>query len=135
MARKVLIVDDKLETVVHYVDALEARGYKVVRCGDAGAAVDAFVRERPDVVLLDLRMPGKDGLEVLKEIRERDGKSCVIMFSAHGEAGAVVEAVRLGADNFADKSYDSEKLLLVVEKEIRARELETELEKLRADKD
>jgi two-component system response regulator AtoC len=135
MARKVLIVDDRLETVVRYADALSGRGFSVVRCADPGSALVAFVHERPDVVLLDVKMPGKSGLELLKEIRERDGNTCIIMLSAHCDAGTIFEAVGLGADNFADKSYDADKLVLVVEKELRAKEMEAELEKLKADKD
>jgi two-component system response regulator AtoC len=135
MARKIMIVDDRLETVVRYADAFSGRGFSVVRCSEPAAALVAFVREKPDVVLLDVKMPGKSGLELLKEIRERDGSTCIIMLSAHCDAGTIFEAVGLGADNFADKSYDAEKLLLVVEKELRAKQMEAELEKLKADKD
>jgi len=137
MARKVLIVDDRLDSVLRYLDAFGSRGYAVLRCSDAKIALEIFGREKPEVVLLDVKMPGKDGLEVLKEMRDKDKsrRACIIMLSAHGETRTVVEALKLGADNFADKSYDAEKLVLVVEKELRTKDLETELMGLRAGRD
>lgn len=137
MARKVLIVDDRLDSVLTYLDAFGTRGYAVLRCSDSKVALEIFERERPDVVLLDVKMPGKDGLAVLKDMREKDKsrRACIIMLSAHGETQTIVEALRLGADNFADKNYDAEKLVFVVEKELRTKDLETELMGFRAGRD
>jgi DNA-binding NtrC family response regulator len=137
MAKKILIVDDRLDSVLTYLDAFGSRGYAVLRCSDPNIAQEIFGRENPEVVLLDVRMPGKNGLEVLKEMREKDKsrRACIIMLSAHGDTQTVVEALRLGADNFADKTYDAEKLVLVVEKELRTKDLETELMGLRAGRD
>jgi DNA-binding NtrC family response regulator len=135
MARKILIVDDRIDTIWRYLELLGARGYSVVRCSDPATALDVFERERPDAVLLDVKMPGKGGLELLQEIREKDKRVCIIMLSAHGDAGTIVEALKLKADNFADKSYDPEKLLFVIEKELRAKEMEVELAGLKAGRD
>jgi DNA-binding NtrC family response regulator len=132
MTHTVLFVDDRLESVCSYVDALEGRGYQVLKCSDPQVALEVFARERPDVVLLDVRMPSRSGLDILTEMRRKNGRVVIIMLSAHGDTPTIVEALKLHADNFADKSYDSEKLLLVVEKELRTKELEAELDGLKA---
>ena len=106
MAKKILMIDDDLESIWRFTEALSQRGYLVSRCADPKQAVQAFTGEKPDAVLLDVKMLGKSGLEVLKEIREKDRNVCVIMLSAYGDAQIVVEALKLGADNFAEKNHD-----------------------------
>jgi two-component system response regulator AtoC len=135
MTRKVLIVDDRLESVAQYVEALEGRGYQVLKSSDAHVALEVFARERPDVVLLDVRMPSRNGLDLLRDMRNKNARVVIIMLSAHGDTSTIVEALKLRADNFADKSYDAEKLLLVVEKELRTKELEAELDGFRASRE
>lgn len=135
MGRKILIVDDRLDTILQYLDVLASRGYAVVRCGDSAAAFSVYVREKPDVVLLDVKMPGKSGLDLLRQIRQRDRRVCIIMISAHGGSETIVEAVKLGADNFAEKNATPENLLFMVEKELRTKRMEAELEGLKAGKD
>jgi len=135
MTRKVLIVDDRLDTVLQYLDVFALNGYAVVRCGEPATAFSVYLREKPDVVLLDVKMPGKGGLELLGEIRQKDKRVCVIMISAHGDSGTVVEAVKLGADNFVEKNYAPERLVFMVEKELKTKRMEAELEGLKAGKD
>lgn len=132
-AKKVLMVDDDLESIWRFTDVLTSQGYSVSRCADPKQAVDVFLREKPDAVLLDVKMPGRDGFEVLKDIRDRDRNVCVIMLSAYGGSATVVEALKLKADNFADKSQDTEGLLLILEKELRTKDLEAQLRGLKRD--
>ncbi len=131
MIKKVLVVDDQLDSLWECADFLKSRGFVVTTCSDSNAALDLFNEERPDIVLLDVRMPGKDGLTILKEIRRRDRNVCVIMLSAYGDTQTVVSAMRLGADNFADKPLDPEKLFIIIERELARKELETELAELK----
>ncbi len=133
MAKKILMIDDDLESIWRFTEALSQRGYLVSRCADPKQAVQAFTGEKPDAVLLDVKMLGKSGLEVLKEIREKDRNVCVIMLSAYGDAQIVVEALNLGADNFAEKNHDTDKFLFIVEKELRTKDLEAQIRRLEGD--
>jgi len=132
MAKKVLMIDDDFETIWRFTDALAGRGYAVSKCADAAQAVDVFLREKPDAVLLDVKMPGRSGFEVLRDIRARDPRVCVIMLSAYSEPGTVVEALKLKADNFADKAQGSEGLLLILDKELRTKDLEAQVQRLKS---
>jgi two-component system NtrC family response regulator len=133
IAKKVLMVDDELESMWRFTDVLTSRGYSVSRCADPKQAVEVFLREKPDAVLLDVKMPGRNGFEVLKDIRDRDQRVCIIMLSAYGERATVVEALKLKADNFADKGQDTEGLLLILEKELRTKDLEAQVRGLKRD--
>ncbi len=133
MANKVLIVDDRLDSLLKCADLFTERGYDVTTCRRSTEALGTFTLVRPDVVLLDIKMPGKNGFELLKEIRARDRRVCVVMLSAYGDAETVVSAMKLGADNFAEKGLDPEKLLIVVEKELGRKQMEMELALLRGE--
>jgi DNA-binding NtrC family response regulator len=133
MPKKVLIVDDRLETLWKCVDLFRERGFEISTCRQPNKALEVFYEYRPDVVLLDIKMPGKGGFELLEEIREKDRRVCVVMLSAFGDSQTVVRAMKLGADNFAEKSTDPEKVLIVVEKELRQKEMEMEIALLKAE--
>lgn len=133
MSKKILIVDDRLESLWKCADLFRERGFTISTCRQSDKVLEVFDRFRPDVVLLDIKMPGKDGFELLKEIREKDRRVCVVMLSAYGDAETVVYAMKLGADNFAEKSSDPEKVLIVVEKELRQKEMELEIALLKAE--
>jgi DNA-binding NtrC family response regulator len=132
MPKKVLIVDDRLDSLWECVDLFRGRDYEVTTCRQSEEALRVFDEYRPDIVLLDIKMPGKSGYEVLKEIRDKDRRVCVVMLSAMGDSETVVKAMKLGADNFAEKSTDPEKVLIVVEKELKQREMEMEIARLKA---
>jgi two-component system response regulator AtoC len=133
MPKKVLIVDDRLESLWKCAELFRERGFEIMTCRQSEKALGLFDQYRPDVVLLDIKMPGKDGFEILKEIREKDRRVCVVMLSALGDSETVVQAMKLGADNFAEKSTDPEKVLIVVEKELKQKEMEMEIAFLKAE--
>jgi DNA-binding NtrC family response regulator len=133
--RRILIVDDRLESLWTCADLFRERGYEVSTCREPRRALEVFASSRPDVVLLDIKMPGRDGFELLKDIRKKDKRVCVIMLSAYGDSGTVVKAMKLGADNFAEKGMDPEKVLITVEKELRTREIQLELASIKAERD
>ncbi len=135
MSRKILIVDDRPEWVHTSGELFRENGYEVETLRYPLKALETFIRVKPDAVLLDFRMPGKDGFEVLKEIRKRDKRVCVVMLSAYGDAETVVKAMKLGADYFVDKSSDPKKALIVVEKELKHKAMEMELATLRFETD
>ena len=82
MSNKILVVDDEPDFCEALGDFLEAKGCSVLEAHDGDQALAVYRQERPDVVLLDIRMPGKDGLETLRELRAFDPEARVIMITA-----------------------------------------------------
>jgi PAS domain S-box-containing protein len=103
---KVLLVDDDARILHTFARTLKLAGYSVVtaECGVEGLAL--YHRERPDIVLLDLKMPGMDGLAVLQAMREHDPEANVILTTGHGDKDAVIDALRAGASDFLSKPID-----------------------------
>ena len=135
MERKALIVDDNLEQLWSCAGVLKERGFSVTACSRPEEVVGEFKKDRPDLVLLDIKMPKVSGFDLLREIRELDSQVCIIMLSAYGDSETVVQALKSGADNFAEKPLDPEKLMLLVDKELTNRELEREVRTLRGMQD
>jgi DNA-binding NtrC family response regulator len=104
MSDSVLIVDDDADLLRTVGDYFERLGYEVFREGSGEAAVDAYARHRPEVVILDLMLPGVDGMQVLEELRRRD--AAVLLMTAHGDIQTAVHAMQLGAENFLAKPVD-----------------------------
>ncbi|MDV2504709.1 MAG: response regulator, partial [bacterium] len=82
MLGKILVVDDEEFFCRELRRFLEGKGYNVLEAYSGDEALEVYRQERPDVVLLDIRMPGKDGLETLKELKELDPEASVIMVTA-----------------------------------------------------
>jgi len=104
MADSILIVDDDADVLRAVGDYFERLGYEVFREASGEAAVEAFPRQRPDVVILDLRLPGMDGLQALEELRRHD--AAVLLLTGHGDIATAVRAMQLGAENFLTKPVD-----------------------------
>jgi DNA-binding NtrC family response regulator len=130
---KVLVVDDEPDIRDTVRDILEEEGYAVILAADAAAAREARAREQPDVALLDIWMPGTDGISLLREWSEaRALETCpVIMMSGHGTVETAVEATRLGAYDFIEKPISLAKLLLTIQRAREASRLRRENEGLR----
>lgn len=103
MAASILTIDDEAGIRDNLVAYLEDCGYRTLAAADGSEGMAIFRRERPDVVLCDLRMPGMDGLEVLGHIRAESPDTPVIVVSGAGTLGDVVEALRQGAWDFLTK--------------------------------
>jgi two-component system response regulator AtoC len=115
----VLIVDDE-RTLARAIKAFLAEsGYEAEVAGDAEQALRLLETMRPDVVFTDVRLPGMDGIELLRRIREFDAAIPVIIMTAHGTIEGAVEAVKLGAFDYLKKPIDLEELKLLAD---RARE-------------
>lgn len=116
MAR-VLVVDDAAFMRKLLSDALSSGGHEVV--GEAGNGVEAVERWqelKPELTTLDITMPEKDGLSALAEIMSLDPSARVIMCSALGQEGKVLEAVKLGAKDFVVKPFQPPRVLEAVDK-------------------
>src|SRR5213595_2640991 len=110
-AGSVLIIDDEAEIRESLQTLLELEGFEV-ETAESGEDGLAQVAERPfDLVLLDLALPGRDGMEILSEIRTHDTRLPVIMITAYGTVENAVRAIQSGAANFIQKPWDNEKLL------------------------
>jgi DNA-binding NtrC family response regulator len=130
--RKVLIVDDRLDWLLKCADLLSEEGYEVTTCRDPVKAIDVFRDCGPDAVLLDVKMPGRGGLDILKDIKASDPWVVVIMLSGYGDTETVVNAMKIGADYFIDKNSDLGKVPLVIDKEIRSKQIEIDNLRLKA---
>jgi len=108
---RVLLVDDEKEFIGTLSDRLEVRGLKVSCATDGFKALDLIDNQDFDVIVLDLAMPGMDGLETLKKIKNKDPDAEIIMLSGHGTLKSGVEAMRLGAEDFLEKPVDLNDLL------------------------
>jgi len=104
-----LIVDDDPGILTALRERFTARGYEVSTATDGDKAL-AAAHERPDVVLLDLQLPKRDGLEVLTALRQRDDGLTIVMITAHGTVTKAVAAMKAGAYDFVEKPFDSDQL-------------------------
>jgi two-component system response regulator (stage 0 sporulation protein F) len=107
---RMLIVDDEAPVREVLRDYFIERGYAVFTAADGQEALAAFARERPDIVLLDVRMPGLDGLEVLKRLREVDPDVAVIMVTANEDLAVARETLSVGAFDYVAKPFDFQHL-------------------------
>src|SRR5579863_1107334 len=131
----ILVVDDEAEIRTSLEEILREEGYGVASAADANEAM-VLLRDTPyDVVLLDIWLPGRDGLEVLAEIREftPENRPEVVIVSGHGTIEAAVKATKLGAYDFLEKPLSLERTLIAVKNAIEARRLRTQNEELRSE--
>ncbi|WP_028587700.1 response regulator [Desulfocurvus vexinensis] len=110
----VLFVDDELKILEMYGKRLGWRGIPVRLASSAAEALDAVEEREPDVVVLDVRMPGKDGLEVLAELRQRHPRVRVIMLTGHASVEAARKGLELGAFDYLIKPVALDELLLKI---------------------
>jgi two-component system response regulator AtoC len=128
---RMLVVDDD-EGLREYLQALaSSRGFQVFAAPTGEEAIQTLDHSRPDLVTLDLVLPGMDGLETLKHLKERLPEVPVIMLSGHGQARSIVEAMKLGAADFLRKPFEVEELEVAFQKALEKRALKQEVEELR----
>jgi DNA-binding NtrC family response regulator len=124
---RILVVDDEPDIRQLVSEILQDEGYKVMVAENAEVAREQVRVSRPELILLDIWMPGEDGISLLKSWYESGVLGCpVIMMSGHGTIETAVEATRLGAYDFIEKPLTMAKLLLSVEHGLRASQLEQE---------
>jgi two-component system nitrogen regulation response regulator NtrX len=132
MPRTILIADDEQAVRASLQRLLEFESYRVVMAADGPAAL-AAVRDRAiDLALIDIKMPGMDGLEVLSQLHTDHPQLPVVIISGHGTIQTAVEATRLGAFDFVEKPIDADRLLLVIRNGLAQRRLLKENVSLKA---
>jgi two-component system response regulator HydG len=119
----VLVVDDQKNMRATTAMLLREAGHVVAEAEDGAAAMQRLHQEAFDVVLTDLRMPGLDGMEVLRRVRTACPETQVIVMTAYGTIDSAVEAVRQGAHDYVSKPFQSEELLLRVGRALETRRL------------
>ena len=130
---RILIIDDE-ESIRESLEALltfERFGVETAADGASGLAL--LGRKTYDLILLDLMLPDRSGLEVLEEVRQYDSETPIVMLTAYGTVETAVKAIRLGADDFFTKPWNNDKLVLGIEQTITRRRLESENRRLRSE--
>jgi len=112
----ILVVDDDADVREVLRDRLDSLGYRVLVAATGKESLDILERQNPQMVLLDVEMPGMNGLEVLKEIRKRESNVSVLMITAYGTIERAVEAMREGAYDFILKPFEPDHMALIVKK-------------------
>ncbi|WP_166244295.1 response regulator [Paenibacillus turpanensis] len=116
---KVLIVDDQNGIRVLLVEVFSNEGYQTFQASNGKLAIDIVHRESPDLVLLDMKIPGMDGLEILKSVKSINPDIKVIMMTAYGELDMIKEATEAGALMHFTKPFDIDELRNAVNDQLR----------------
>jgi DNA-binding response OmpR family regulator len=125
---KVLYVEDEIFLAKIVSESLQDRGYEVVLESDGGKAVEQFHATKPDVCVLDIMLPNKDGFTIADEIRDKDTEVPIIFLSAKSQTSDVVNGFRLGANDYIRKPFSIEELIVRIENVLKSRPAATPLE-------
>ncbi len=128
----ILIVDDEPGVRAALGGVLRDEGYAVETAASGEACLDRLTRGSVDLILLDVWLPGMDGLATLARLRERQVDAQVVLISGHGNIESAVRAIKMGAFDFVEKPLSLDKTVLVVRNALRQRRLEAENRALRA---
>jgi two-component system, NtrC family, nitrogen regulation response regulator NtrX len=123
---RILLIDDDAGIRESMRMPLEYEGYEYSSAASAEEGIAAIQRESPDIVFMDIKMPGMDGLEALTKIKAIDESLPVVMISAHGSASVGAEATRRGAIDFVEKPFGAERLLVTIRNVLDASRLRDE---------
>jgi two-component system, NtrC family, nitrogen regulation response regulator NtrX len=131
MSKRILIVDDEPNIGLSLQMIFEGEGHSVVICRTAAEFRSRISSSRPDVCLLDVRLPDGNGIDLLRFLRERDDRVPVVMISGHGTIADAVEAIRAGAFDFLEKPLSRDRVLVVVKNALEQAKLRRENDRFR----
>jgi DNA-binding NtrC family response regulator len=123
---KILVVEDKQSMAQMLKVTLEMEGYEVIIAGDGAEGIKKIKNNKTDIVLTDLKLPKKDGMEVLKASKQANPLAPVIVMTAYGTVETAVKAIKLGAFDFITKPLDTDHLLILIERSLKTQRLITE---------
>lgn len=112
----ILIVDDDINLCTVLKEELSEVGYNAEFVNSGDAAFEFFINNSADLILLDLKMPGKNGFDVLRELHEKNIKAKVIVLTAYADVKSAIDSAKLGANDFISKPYDFDELLITIRK-------------------
>ncbi|MEE4263570.1 MAG: response regulator [Desulfobacteraceae bacterium] len=116
MNSRILLIDDEPDIVRVLSMSLRADGYEVIPAHSGVEGIEIFEKERPDIVLTDIKMPGMDGIEVLKKVKSIHPQSEVIIITGHGDIDNTIEALQYGASDFINKPVRDEALSIALKR-------------------
>ena len=117
MSKKILITDDTLFMRVTLKGILGANGFTdIIEASNGEEAISQFKKHQPDLILMDITMPGMDGITATRKIRELDPKAKIVICSAMGQKEMVMEAVQAGAVDFIVKPFQTDRVIESVRK-------------------
>ncbi|WP_442589956.1 response regulator transcription factor [Pedobacter sp. AW31-3R] len=116
---KILIVEDDENLRFLVVHRLKAEGYTVLEIGDGEAAVKTIMEEKPDIVLLDWMLPGKQGAQVCEEVRKQGFENLVIMMTAKAQDVDKIDAYSFGASDYVTKPFNMDVLVAMLESKVK----------------
>src|SRR5262245_51409161 len=128
---RILVVDDEANARSALAELLRDEGFEVEMAADAFKALGKYEAFAPHVVITDLKMPGMDGIDLVKKLRATDDAAAVIVMTAFGDVGTAVEAMHAGAADYLTKPLNFDELLVVVRNVIANQELVREARELR----
>jgi two-component system nitrogen regulation response regulator NtrX len=131
MSRRILIVDDEQGIRAALTQLLEFEGYEVRSAANATDGIAEYKRWRPQLVFMDVKMAGIDGLDALRRLREHDPTATVVMISGHATIQTAVEATQLGAYDILEKPLDTDRILVTLRNALSHLELHEENTRLR----
>ena len=130
---KILVVDDEHLIRWSLEQNLKKQGYEVSSAGNGEDALRMVREDQPELVLLDIQLPGINGLEVLERIKDIDEEIVVIMVTAHGGLETAVNAMRLGAYDYINKPFNLDEMAIVIKKALETSDLRREVARLRSE--
>ncbi|MGH9200949.1 MAG: sigma-54-dependent transcriptional regulator [Vicinamibacterales bacterium] len=133
MKPRILVIDDEAAIRDSLRRILEYEGYEVLQAATGDEGVKLVEREAPDLVFLDIKMPGMDGLEVLQKLRHLVESTPIVVVSGHATITTAVEATRLGAFDFIEKPFGEDRVMVIVRNAVDSRRLRSENKTYRRD--
>ena len=116
MRRKnILVIDDELDMCEALRDFLTDKGYQVSLCTEGEKALEMVEKSAPEVILLDIKMPGTDGLKVLRELKKIKHNARVFIITAYGDPDIFTQFIELGAIGCINKPFDGKKIVDLIE--------------------
>jgi PAS domain S-box-containing protein len=116
MMNRILLIDDEPDIVRVLSMSLKADGYDVIPAHSGFEGIEIFEKEKPEIVLTDIKMPGMDGIEVLKKVKSIEPESEVIIITGHGDIDNTIEALQYGASDFINKPVRDEALSIALKR-------------------
>jgi two-component system response regulator AtoC len=130
---KILVVDDEHLIRWSLEQNLKKQGYEVITAGSGEDALRIVREDQPDLVLLDIQLPGISGIEVLEKVKDFDEDIIVIMVTAHGGLETAVTAMRMGAYDYLNKPFNLDEMAIVIRKALETSDLRREVASLRSE--
>ncbi|MGR3173388.1 MAG: sigma-54-dependent transcriptional regulator [Candidatus Scalindua sp.] len=128
---KILVVDDLEDMRVLLSGILKKEGYKITVADGGLSAVELFRKELSDAVIMDIKMPGMDGIEAMKRMKEIAPTVPIVLMTAHGDVSTAVHAVKSGAYDYVTKPFDNEKIVIILKNALSELKLKHEVNALR----